>query len=89
MSAATARWLFAAFLAAPLPAAAGFFGDLPGRGDIQQDPQVDAVRRGAGIDRSVPLLRRASQSQTLPLVPFSGAPWDDLARLALEEPGRR
>jgi hypothetical protein len=52
-SAATARWLVAAFLATPLPAAAGFFDDLPGRGYVQQDLQVDAVRRGAGIDRTV------------------------------------
>ncbi len=50
---ATAPWLLAAFLTAPLSAAAGFFDDLPRRGYIQQDAQVDAVRRGSGVDRSV------------------------------------
>lgn len=46
-------WLLAALLAASLPAAAGFFDDLPRRGYVQQDTQVDAVRRGSGIERTV------------------------------------
>lgn len=50
---ASAPWLLTAFLAAPLPAAAGFFDDLPRRGYVQQDVQVDAIRRGSGIERRV------------------------------------
>ena len=49
---ASAPWLLTALLAAPLPAAAGFFDDLPHRGYVQQDVQVDAVRRGPGIERT-------------------------------------
>lgn len=32
---------------------AGFFDDLPRRGYVQQDVQVDAVRRGPGVERNV------------------------------------
>ena len=44
--------LLTATLAAPAAWAAGFFDNLPGRGYVQEDIQLDAVRRGSGIERS-------------------------------------